>query len=141
MVAVSRPVADIPVKPQKTPMGNYEWNGAPPTVAQRVIAGVYVIILLGFVSRASAYARQRARHVLPPTARLVRPELTDWTLAPVVPSALLSVGFAGIELGSIYRLHNSLIVSGIRGRGDGFRGGHTFETAPQHADRCGRRGA
>ena len=29
-------------------MANYEWNGAPPTVAQRVVAGVYVIVLLAF---------------------------------------------------------------------------------------------
>jgi hypothetical protein len=47
------PVADIPTNAQNAPMGNYEWDGAPPTKAQRVIAGVFAIVLL--VLMASSY--------------------------------------------------------------------------------------
>jgi len=31
-------------------MRNYEWDGAPPTVAQRMVAGAYVLILLALVT-------------------------------------------------------------------------------------------
>ena len=31
-------------------MGNYEWDGAPPTVAQRVIPGAYTLILLVLIA-------------------------------------------------------------------------------------------
>lgn len=47
------PIADIPMNAQNAPMGNYEWDGAPPTKTQRIIAGVFVIVLLVLI--ASSY--------------------------------------------------------------------------------------
>ena len=47
------PIADIPTNAQNAGMGNYEWDGAPPTKAQRIIAGVFVIVLLILI--ASSY--------------------------------------------------------------------------------------
>lgn len=46
-------IAAIPDEAQKAPMGQYEWNGASPTVAQRVVAGFYGAGLL--ILSASSY--------------------------------------------------------------------------------------